>query len=146
MACLATVPRSAPMPYAAAIELRTADTAAFPICPPTSWAPTSAVTSVFLTRFSTPTEMISPLLIATRIASSMPRGLELVDVAGGVSEADRGFRSGMVSSVNIVGNGWTDAEGAAGLRDQARCRHAGRDERPVAHRHRDESEQPAQRW
>ena len=52
------------MTSAARMEPRTADTAVVAASAPTSRAPASAVTSVVLTRFSTPTDSTSPPLIA----------------------------------------------------------------------------------
>src|SRR4029453_204791 len=52
------------------MEPRTALTAAVPISPPTSRAPEIAVTSVFLTRFTMPTETVPLPLIARWIAAS----------------------------------------------------------------------------
>src|SRR5262249_2034965 len=64
-----------------------AATAAVPISPPTSRAPEIAVTSVFLTRFTSPTETVPPPVTALWIACSklplsVPRGAFVPALAG----------------------------------------------------------------
>src|SRR5215472_7868516 len=122
------------------MALRTAVTPAVPTCAPTSCTPVSAVTSVFLTRFRIPTEMISPPLMAVRIASSIRV------VASTVSGCDRDRLAGMVSSLPMSMR-CSDRCGkrATDLAEQGGGGDAGADERPVAARERHGAQEPAQR-
>jgi len=68
-------PRSPPSSLAAAIEPRTAATAADPASAPTSRAPEIAARAVFFTRFTAPTEIASPVSIAScTVRATVPTG------------------------------------------------------------------------